>query len=39
MSTSRRVLTLVGLTVAVLIGAIAPASAAFSEPEPRELTC
>jgi hypothetical protein len=31
MSTSRRALTLIGLTVAVLIGAIVPASATFSE--------
>ncbi|WP_167761545.1 hypothetical protein [Blastococcus sp. CT_GayMR19] len=31
MSTSRRALTLIGLTVAALIGAIAPASATFSE--------
>ena len=31
MSTSRRIVTLIGLTVAVLIGAIAPASATFSE--------
>ena len=31
MSTPRRILTLIGLTVAVLIGAIVPASATFSE--------
>jgi hypothetical protein len=31
MSTSRRIVTLIGLTVAVLIGATAPASATFSE--------
>ena len=31
MSTSRRILTLIGITVAALIGAIGPASATFSE--------